>query len=295
MRGIADYRAAHLPVNRTRARLRARLTAWGRDLDSDAIGRCRDEKGCRHVCRPARNQRRPQGMEGGQSGAAVGKCEGASAGAAARRRLPVVVGQDPSADHRRHRGRLAGGGGTARAATRAADPRVPGRAADLAHPRRQHPDPVAGREGAAASPHHERVAVRARRLRRVHHRRRQVLSDGGRGPDPHPGLDLARARSSGQRSDHLARCPRRAVPAIYGDGCVPARAGCRDAGDRRRRRLCRGQCRAGYQLCHEGLFAGVPLSLCEHVGCGCRRAVLRAMARAACATSTRSPAAPGWR
>src|SRR6478736_2651790 len=81
---------------------------------------------------------------------------------------------------------------------------------------RPAPPPVAGREGAAASPHHECVAVRARRIRRVHHRRRQAVSDGGGRPDPHPGLDLARTRASREGPDHLARRPRRAVPAIYG-------------------------------------------------------------------------------
>src|SRR6478672_8031058 len=89
----------------------------------------------------------------------------------------------------------------------------------------------------AASPHHECVAVRARRIRRVHHRRRQAVSDGGGRPDPHPGLDLARTRASREGPDHLARRPRRAVPAIYGHRRVPARAGRRDAGDRRRRRV----------------------------------------------------------
>ena len=91
----------------------------------------------------------------------------------------------------------------------------------------------------------------------------------------------------GKRPDHLARCPRCAVPAIYGHRRVPARAGRRDAGDRRRRRVRRRQCRARHQLRHHGVFAGLPLSLCQHGGGGRGRA---ARARRLAPRALRQPA-----
>src|SRR4029453_2679003 len=103
-------------------------------------------------------------MEGGQSRPIVGECEGASAAAAAAARPSVVVGEDPTAGLRRHRGCLAGGGRTARAAARPPDRGTSGRAADLADALRQHPNFVAGREGATTSPYDECLALRARRL-----------------------------------------------------------------------------------------------------------------------------------
>src|SRR6516164_7570754 len=165
---VAHYRATEPTVNRARpspstlARTRAsRLTACGRDLDFRSIV-VDTRKVARHVRRrPVRYQRDPQGMERGQSRAVVGECEGASAGAAAGGRLSVVVGQDPTADLRCHRRCLAGGGRTAGAAARPSGGETSGRAADLADALRQHPNSVAGREGATTSPHDECLAFRA--------------------------------------------------------------------------------------------------------------------------------------
>src|SRR5262245_46921369 len=119
---VAHYRATKPTVNRTEstsAHARAsRLTARGRDLDFRSVV-VDTRKVARHVCRrPVRYQRDPQGMERGQPRALVGEYEGASTAAAAGGSLSVVVGQDPTADLRRHRCCLARGGRTARAAAR---------------------------------------------------------------------------------------------------------------------------------------------------------------------------------
>ena len=155
------------------------------------------QKGCRHVrsrCQARRRpgyRRAPPGVEGGQSRAAVGEQVRASAGAAARGRLSVVVGEDPAADRRRDQGRLAGGGRAARAAARPAGARRAGGRADVEDARGQHPGAAAGRARASAPPHHECVALRAGRLGRDHDRGRQAVPDGGGRSDPHAGLDLA--------------------------------------------------------------------------------------------------------
>src|SRR5262249_52156156 len=94
----AHYRAAERPVNQTAvlSSISCRLTACGRALDFAQSPLAR-ERIASNVLRPARYQRNPQGMEGRESRAAVGKREGASPCASAGSRTPMVMAKDPAA------------------------------------------------------------------------------------------------------------------------------------------------------------------------------------------------------
>ena len=170
-----------------------------------------------------------------------------------------------------------------------------GGAADVEDARHQYPDPAAGREGASAPPHHECVALRAGRLGRDHDRGRQGLSDGGGRSDPHAGLDLARACPSG----HALR------------SCGSMRSTCRCTITWGRARSSRDRwptCRRPSPMpplrspmsCPTWTMppgtiprsSAIPTPRRRRRS---RRRRPRATARGACATSTRSPAAPGWR
>ena len=104
-----------------------------------------------------------QGLERGPSGTALGKPDRAQASGATRSVLLVVVGARAPADRTRHRGGEPGRGRTPRAHARQSDHTRPGRSVDCAHARGGAADPAAGRDGAPASPFHERDPVCARR------------------------------------------------------------------------------------------------------------------------------------
>ena len=189
------------------------------------------QKGRGHVRNYCRRRYRgsSQVVEGRQPCAAVGEQARTPAGAAAGASSPLGLGADPSTDRRRHLGRLAGGGRAACAATDPAAPDQSGGTTDFEHASRQSPDFVAWREGASAPPHDECIAIRDRGVGRTHDRGRQAVSDGGGRSDPDPGVDLARARAPGPRSDHMARRARRAVAPPHGYRILSARSGHRAA------------------------------------------------------------------
>ena len=241
-----------------------------------------------------RDRRTSQGLERRRHGAAVGEQVRAPAAAAARGVLPVVVGENPPADRRRDQGGLAGGDRAARAAAHSAGQRRLRMAADHQDDLHQSPGAAAGREGASAPPQHECAALRARRIGRHHHRRRQAVPDGRGRPGADAGLDLARARSRRHRSDHLARCARRAAAPLLGTGAfqpgpvgeppetVPDEA------------FAVGKRGAGRDLHDQGLLAGLPLSLRPGRRGGRGGAARRATVLAVSATSIHSTAAPRW-
>ena len=143
----------------------------------------------------------------------------------------LVVERGPAAGRRRHEGHDARRRRAARADLhRSRSARRSGQHLHQSH--HGAADPVARRDRAAASPHHECAALRHRGQRRLDHRRRQGLPDGGRRPRHHAGLDLARACPPRRRADHLARCARCAAASLFRHRRVRAGPGPRCAGHR---------------------------------------------------------------